>query len=149
MDIFISLPIDFYVFKLILCPFRRSSPVVSISIKTRRLFLVIFIMRREILPPLHPSLLIDTFDKGFSMGLMDYYTLADVRRFVKKCHDRKLEVWLAGSIGLEELPGLWTAGVDVICVRGVACNKGKGPGRFGEIDTALVRELVATIPCSK
>jgi uncharacterized protein (UPF0264 family) len=92
------------------------------------------------------GLLIDTFDKGFGMGLMDYYTLADVRRFVKKCHDRKLEAWLAGSIGLEELPGLWRVGVDVICVRGAACNKGAGPCRFGEISTALVRELVATIP---
>lgn len=92
------------------------------------------------------GLLIDTFDKGSGMGLMDYYTVADVRRFVKKCHDRKLEAWLAGSIGLEELPGLWAAGVDVICVRGAACNKGAGPGRFGEISTALVRELVATIP---
>jgi len=92
------------------------------------------------------GLLIDTFDKGFGMGLMDYYKLADMRRFVKKCHDRKLEAWLAGSIGLEELPGLWTAGVDVIYVRGAACNKGAGPGRFGDISTALVRELVATIP---
>jgi (5-formylfuran-3-yl)methyl phosphate synthase len=92
------------------------------------------------------GLLIDTFDKGFGMGLMDYYSLTDVRRFVKKCHNRKLEAWLAGSIGLEELPGLWEAGVDVICVRGAACNKGTGPGRFGEISTDLVRELVATIP---
>jgi hypothetical protein len=92
------------------------------------------------------GLLIDTFDKGFGMGLMDYYTLTDVRHFVKKCHDRKLEAWLAGSIGLEELPGLWATGVNVICVRGAACNKGTGPGRFGEINTGLVRELVATIP---
>jgi uncharacterized protein (UPF0264 family) len=90
--------------------------------------------------------LIDTFDKGIGMGLMDYYSLIDVRRFVKKCHNRKLEAWLAGSIGLEELPGLWEAGVDVICVRGAACNKGTGPGRFGEINIALVRELVSTIP---
>jgi uncharacterized protein (UPF0264 family) len=92
------------------------------------------------------GLLIDTFDKGFGMGLMDFYVLTDIRRFVKKCHSRKLEAWLAGSIGLEELPELWAAGVDVICVRGAACNKGKGPGRFGEIETALVKELVATIP---
>jgi hypothetical protein len=92
------------------------------------------------------GLLIDTFDKGFGMGLMDYYTLADVRHFVKRCHDRKLEAWLAGSIGLEELPGLWAVGVDVICVRGAACKKGTGPGRFGEVSIALVKELVATIP---
>ena len=92
------------------------------------------------------GLLIDTFDKGFGMGLMDYYKLADIRRFVKKCHDRKLEAWLAGSIGIDELPGLWEAGVDVICVRGAACKKGTGPGRFGEVNTKLVKELVNTIP---
>jgi uncharacterized protein (UPF0264 family) len=91
------------------------------------------------------GLLIDTFDKGFGMGLMDYYTIADIRRFVKKCHDRELDAWLAGSIGLEELPELWAAGVDVVCVRGAACKKGTGPGRFGEISTALVRELVTTM----
>ncbi|MCX5826735.1 MAG: hypothetical protein NTV58_01865 [Deltaproteobacteria bacterium] len=92
------------------------------------------------------GLLIDTFDKGFGMGLMDYYALTDIKHFVKKCHDFKLEAWLAGSIGLEELPELWMAGIDVICVRGAACNKGKGPGRFGEVNSSLVRELVSTIP---
>jgi uncharacterized protein (UPF0264 family) len=92
------------------------------------------------------GLLIDTFDKGMGLGLMDYYKLSDIRRFVKKCHDRNLEAWLAGSIGLEELPGLWDAGVDVICVRGAACEQGKGPGRFGEVKASLVKELVATIP---
>jgi uncharacterized protein (UPF0264 family) len=92
------------------------------------------------------GLLIDTFDKGQGMGLMDYYTLADIRKFVKKCHDRKLEAWLAGSIGIDELPGLWEAGADVICVRSAACEKGTGPGRFGEVKTELVKQLVATIP---
>ena len=92
------------------------------------------------------GLLIDTFDKGLGYGLLDYCKLADIRRFVRKCHDRKLEAWLAGSIGLDELPGLWETGVDVICVRGAACEKGSGPGRFGEVSTELVKELVGTIP---
>jgi uncharacterized protein (UPF0264 family) len=92
------------------------------------------------------GLLIDTFDKGIGLGLMDYYTVADIRRFVDKCHRRDLEAWLAGSIGLEELPDLWATGVDVVCVRGAACVKGKGPGRFGQVSTILVKELVATIP---
>jgi len=92
------------------------------------------------------GLLVDTFDKGLGKGLMDYYNLKDIARFVKKCHDRRLEAWLAGSIGLEELPGLWEAGADVICVRGAACEKGTGPGRFGEVKTELVKQLVATIP---
>ena len=92
------------------------------------------------------ALLSDTFDKGLGYGLLDCYTLADIRRFARKCHDRKLEAWLAGSIGLEELPDLWAAGADVICVRGAACEKGSGPGRFGEVSRDLVKELVGTIP---
>jgi uncharacterized protein (UPF0264 family) len=92
------------------------------------------------------GLLVDTFDKGFGMGLLDYYKLSDIKRFATKCHKRNIEAWLAGSIGLEELPGLWKTGVDVICVRGAACETGTGPGRFGEVKTALVKELLATIP---
>jgi hypothetical protein len=92
------------------------------------------------------GLLVDTFDKGMGKGLMDYYSLADIRRFAEKCHKLRLEAWLAGSIGLDELPGLWEAGVDVICVRGAACEKGKGPGRFGKVKASIVRELVKTMP---
>ena len=92
------------------------------------------------------GLLIDTFDKGLGMGLLDYYSLRDVKRFVRKCHERDLEAWLAGSIGLGELPGLWETGADVICVRGAACEPGTGPGRFGEVSATLVKELVTTIP---
>lgn len=92
------------------------------------------------------GLLIDTFDKSLGMGLMDYYTLADIKRFVAKCHKRNLEAWLAGSIIKEELPELWKAGADVICVRGAACKPGTGSGRFGQVSTPLVRQLVSTIP---
>ncbi len=92
------------------------------------------------------GLLIDTFDKGMGYGLLDYYRLADIRRFVRKCHTRKLEAWLAGSIGLSELPSLWESGVDVVCVRGAACKAGTGPGRFGTVSVPLVRELVGTVP---
>jgi len=92
------------------------------------------------------GLLVDTFDKTLGLGLLDYYTISGIKRFVKRCHDRNLEAWLAGSIGKEELPGLWRTGVDVICVRGAACKQGTGPGRFGAISSKLVKELVDTIP---
>ena len=92
------------------------------------------------------GLLIDTFDKGLGRGLMDYYAIRDIRRFVRKCHDRGLEAWLAGSIGMAELPRLWEAGADVICVRAAACAPGTGPGRFGTVQTHLVKELVDTMP---
>ena len=92
------------------------------------------------------GLLIDTFDKTIGMRLMDYYSISDIKKFVQNCHDRNLEAWLAGSIDKDELLDLWEANVDVICVRGAACKKGTGPGRFGEVDTNLVKELVGTIP---
>jgi hypothetical protein len=92
------------------------------------------------------GLLVDTFDKGLGKGLMDYYTLVEIKRFVDKCHKRGLEAWFAGSISRDELPGLWAAGADVICVRSAACEPGTGPGRFGEVSSALVKELVETIP---
>jgi uncharacterized protein (UPF0264 family) len=92
------------------------------------------------------GLLVDTFDKTMGMGLMDYYTLDQIKRLVTKCHRLSLETWVAGSIGKEELSGLWAVGVDVACVRSAACQKGTGPGRFGEVTSDLVRDLVATIP---
>ena len=92
------------------------------------------------------GLLIDTYDKGIGMGLLDYYKLRDIEEFIAKCHDRRLEAWVGGSITRDELPGLWSMGVDAVCVRGAACEPGTGPGRFGQISAAMVRELVATIP---
>jgi hypothetical protein len=92
------------------------------------------------------GLLVDTYDKGMGMGLLDYYKLGDIEEFVAKCHDRGLEAWVGGSIGKGELPDLWATSVDAVCVRGAACEPGTGPGRFGQISAATVRELVATIP---
>jgi uncharacterized protein (UPF0264 family) len=92
------------------------------------------------------GLLVDTYDKGIGMGLLDYYKLRDIEKFSAECHDRGLEAWVGGSISKDELPRLWAAGVDAVCVRRAACEPGTGPGRFGQVSAALVRELVATIP---
>jgi uncharacterized protein (UPF0264 family) len=92
------------------------------------------------------GLLIDTFNKGFGGGLLDYLSLRDVGRFVKAMHRQHREAWIAGSITKQELPELWRTGVDVICVRGAACDRAGGAGRFGNVRAVLVKELVATIP---
>ena len=92
------------------------------------------------------GLLVDTFNKAIGKGLLDYWSMADIRRFVRAMHNSSKEAWIAGSITKEELPSLWGAGVDVICVRGAACEPGKGSGRFGQVTADIVRELVATIP---
>ncbi len=92
------------------------------------------------------ALLIDTYDKGIGLGLLDYYKLREIQDLVAKCHDRGLEVWVGGTISRDELPGLWEAGVDAVSIRSAACEPGTGPGRFGQISARLVKDLVATIP---
>jgi uncharacterized protein (UPF0264 family) len=91
------------------------------------------------------GLLIDTFEKLIGKGLLDYCSLNDITKFVRACHKIGAEGWVAGSITLEELHSLWATGVDVVCVRGAACES-KGKGRFGEVKKEIVAELVATIP---
>lgn len=92
------------------------------------------------------GVLIDTFEKGIGKGLLDYHNPKEIRDWCRQMHKYGKEAWIAGSITLEQLPSLWAAGADVICVRGAACNKDRGKGRFAEVDTGIVRQLVATIP---
>lgn len=91
------------------------------------------------------GILIDTFNKSVGKRLLDYCTTKELKAFAKKCHKAGKEAWIAGSITKEELPELWATDVDVICVRGAACEK-TGKGRFGEVKTKIVAELVATMP---
>jgi (5-formylfuran-3-yl)methyl phosphate synthase len=92
------------------------------------------------------GVLIDTFEKGMGKGLLDYISVKEIAAWIRKLHAMKKEAWLAGSIQKEELPALWEAGADVICVRGAACEKQQAAGRFGAVSAAIVKELVATIP---
>lgn len=90
------------------------------------------------------GVLIDTFEKTEGKRLIDYYGYDDIGIFVKACHKRHLQAWIAGSITKDELPLFWKTGVDVICVRGAAC--GKTDDRMGKVKETIVRELVRTIP---
>ena len=92
------------------------------------------------------GVLVDTFEKGIGKGLLDYVKVKDVAAWIKKLHAMGKEAWLAGSITKEELPELWAAGADVICVRGAACAKQRGAGRFGVVSAEIVASLVQTIP---
>lgn len=92
------------------------------------------------------GILIDTFDKSLRKGLCDYMILKQIKTFVRRCHDKGLEAWIAGSITLEQLPSLWRTGVDVVCVRGAACESTKTKGRFGPVKAKTVAELVKTLP---
>lgn len=88
------------------------------------------------------GLLIDTYDKGIGKGLLDYYKLKELKKFVNSLHKINSEAWLAGSISKEELPALWKTGVDVICVRGAVCENFDGEDRFGEVKKEIVKDLL-------
>jgi hypothetical protein len=90
------------------------------------------------------GILIDTFDKRIGKRLSDYFTYAEIKKFVGECKKRNVEAWIAGSITKDELPEYWETGVDVICVRGAAC--GKTDDRMGKVRREIVKELVKTIP---
>lgn len=89
------------------------------------------------------GLLIDTFKKDIGRGLLDYYTIKQLKKFVNDLHKIGKEAWLAGSITKEQLPALWQTGVDVICVRGATCEKLEGDLRFGEVKKQIVKELLS------
>jgi len=91
------------------------------------------------------GLLIDTFMKDIGKGLMDYYSTDELKRFVSDLHKLKKEAWLAGSITKEQLPALWKTGVDVICVRGAACEILNHAGRFGEVKKDIVKNILTTL----
>lgn len=69
----------------------------------------------------------------------------ELTSLVKECHKAGKEAWIAGSIRKEEMPDLWATGVNVICIRGAACEQ-TGNGRFGEVKSKIVAELVMTMP---
>lgn len=89
------------------------------------------------------GILIDTYNKDIGKGLLDYYTIKQLNKFVSDLHKIKKEAWLAGSITKNQLPDLWKTGVDVICVRGAACEKLEGNQRFGTVKKEIVKKLVA------
>ena len=91
------------------------------------------------------GLLIDTYRKDIGKGLLDYYSVNQIAGFVASLHAMRKEAWIAGSILKDQLPALWQTGVDVICVRGAACESLPGEGRFGMVSATIVAQLVTTI----
>ena len=91
------------------------------------------------------GLLIDTYHKDIGKGLMDYYSIEQLSKFVADLHALGKEAWLAGSLSKDDLTLLWAIDVDVICVRGAACEQLKGEARFGAVTTDMVNSLVLTL----
>lgn len=90
------------------------------------------------------GLLIDTYHKKIGKGLMDYYSIEQLTKFVADLHALGKEAWLAGSLSKADLPAIWATEVDVICVRGAACSPSQSEERFGAVNKNIVAELVST-----
>lgn len=91
------------------------------------------------------GLLIDTYRKDIGMGLLDYYSVAQITEFVGRLHDLGKEAWIAGSITRDDLRELWRTRVDVICVRAAACEPRPGRDRFGAVRAHIVTDLILSM----
>ena len=125
-------------------PKKKVIPAVFVDEDMRR-FLDPFSEGVELIKEINADgILIDTFNKSIGKGLLDYCNTKEISSLVSKCHKSGKEAWIAGSIRKDELQALWKTGVDVICIRGAACEQ-KGNGRFGEVKAKIVAELVKTM----
>ncbi len=84
--------------------------------------------------------MVDTFIKD-GTRLFDFMDAAACHAFVDAGHARNLEVALAGSIKLEDIPSLKQLGADIIGIRGAACSSGDRVA--GTIQAINVRNLMA------
>ncbi len=83
--------------------------------------------------------MVDTFVKD-GTGLFDFMDASACARFVDEGHTRNLDVALAGSIKLHDIPPLKELGADIIGIRGAACSSGDRVG--GTIQAANVKSLM-------
>ena len=83
--------------------------------------------------------MVDTFIKD-GKRLFDFMDDACCKRFIDKGHEKDLEVALAGSIKLQDIPILKRTGADIIGIRGAACSH--GDRLAGAIQAENVRALM-------
>lgn len=82
------------------------------------------------------TVLIDTFVKDGST-LLDHLSVEEIADLVQTCHEGRLKVALAGSLGPAEIARLRGTRPDWFAVRGAAC----AGGREGRIEAGRVRGL--------
>ena len=83
--------------------------------------------------------MVDTFIKD-GKSLFDFMDEASCKRFIDEGHIQDLDVALAGSIKLPEIPVLKRIGADIIGIRGAACSH--GDRLTGTIQAENVRALM-------
>jgi uncharacterized protein (UPF0264 family) len=83
-------------------------------------------------------LLIDTFDKSAG-GLFDCCPPGMPATWVAAARAARLQVAVAGRIGLSEIPAAWAFRPDVVALRSAVCFN----GRDGAVQAELVRSAVS------
>jgi len=126
-------------------PRKKVIPAVFVDPEMQRFFNTFKDGVRLVIDSGADGLLVDTLNKSIGRGLLDYCDAGDIRGLSIRLHRIRKELWIAGSIAIGDLSNLWATGVDVICIRGAACEE-SSRGRFGEVKRRIVAELVATKP---
>jgi uncharacterized protein (UPF0264 family) len=82
------------------------------------------------------GVLIDTADKA-GPGLQALIDADSLVRLVRAAHEMRLQVAIAGKLGLDDVPLVANAGADIMGVRGAVCEG----GRTGRVNVEKVRRL--------
>jgi uncharacterized protein (UPF0264 family) len=94
------------------------------------------------------GMLLDTFEKYTHRHYRDFYSLEETARLAEEAHRLGVELWIAGSIGREEVAELVRCRVDLICFGGAARHESaeriavKDGVRDESIKRPLVEDLV-------
>ncbi len=69
------------------------------------------------------GVLLDTYEKHTGKRYRDFFSIADTERLTALAHGKGIELWVAGSIALDEVVPLVKAKVDLICFGGAARHR--------------------------
>lgn len=93
------------------------------------------------------GVLLDTYEKHTDKAYRDFYTVEDTTKLAWMAHEMGIELWIAGSISVKEVPALVKAEVDVICFGGAARHQ-SGQRRAivrGRPDQTIKRPLIEAL----
>lgn len=91
------------------------------------------------------AVLLDTWEKN-GRSLLDWLPQAVIRDLCRRCRSAGVRIALAGSLRLEDVPGVLRANPDFVAVRGAVC---RGGNRRGSIDAGLVRQIADVLLASR
>jgi len=89
------------------------------------------------------GVIVDIKVKGVKRKIYDLLNVAELKKFVEDAHRLNLTGAIAGSLGKEDIPLVYSLGADIIGVRGSICSGGDRLN--GTVRAEMVREFVNEI----